>query len=286
MGGDCERAARPRGFTAMRIGTQLYVYHQYWAERGEQLADHLPETLAEVRAAGLEGFEGSLDLLGTHEEAFAAALAGSGLVLCSLYAGGNLHDEAAAAETIAKVLELAPRGRALGAAAITFNPQPRLEPRKTDAELARQARGLEALGAELRRLGLALNVHTHSPEMVDDAREFRSLLDLTDPALVGLCLDTHWVYRGGGDVPVLTRRYLDRIGSLHVRQSHGGVWAETFGDGDLDHRPIAEMLRERGYDGWVNIELAWEHGTPHTRPLVECLTDSAVYAREVFRAGK
>ena len=266
----------------MQYGTQLYVYHQHWTNQGTTLPDQLAETLGQVRAAGLDGFEASLDLLETHEQLLITALGETGLALASMYAGGGLHTDALAKETIPKILALAPRAKALGAAGITVNPQPRLDPRKTAAELARQAAGLDELGRCLGDLGLALNIHTHSPEMVDDAREFRSLLDLTNPEWVGLCLDTHWVYRGDGDVPALTKQYLDRIGTLHVRQSHDGVWAETFCEGDLDHTVIASLLAERGYDGWVLVELAWEQGTPHTRPLVDNLRLSADYARQVF----
>lgn len=267
----------------MRIGTQLYIYHQYWAARGENPQNHFAETLDQVAAAGFEGIEGSLDDLRTHAAPFTAALAASGLALGSMYAGGNLHEELAADAQIQAVLELAPRARELGALGVTFNPQPRLEPRKSDDELQLQAANLDRLGAGLRDLGLTFQVHTHSPEMVDNAREFRSLLDLTHPDYVGLCLDTHWVYRGGGDVPALTRQYLDRILNLHVRQSHNGVWAEAFEPGDLDHDVIAAMLRGREFDGWVNVELARENGTPETRPLAESMKLSADYARQVFR---
>ncbi|MBI2300637.1 MAG: TIM barrel protein [Armatimonadetes bacterium] len=211
----------------MRIGTQLYIYHQYWAARGEDPQNHFAETLDEVAGAGLDGVEGSLEFLRTHDEPFSAALAAAGLALGSMYAGGNLHEEIAADATIQAILELAPRARELGALGITFNPQPRLEPRKSDAELQLQAANLDRLGAGLRDLDLTFQVHTHSPEMVDDAREFRSLLDLTHPDYVGLCLDTHWIYRGGGDVPATassTSTSASRTTGCGRRRSSRATW--------------------------------------------------------------
>ena len=46
-----------------------------------------------------------------------------------------------------------------------------------------------------------------------------------------LCLDTHWIYRGAGNSNValfdILKLYGDRVVSLHLRQSVGGVWSET-----------------------------------------------------------
>lgn len=266
----------------MRIGSQTYIFMQHYARAGLRLEDHYTEALEQLAGAGFEGCELMLDHLADHQPAMAGALRDSGLALAGVYAGGNLHEPAAAEATIARVLGLAPRAAELGAAGVSFNGQPRVEPRKSDAELRRQADGLNALGEQLGRLGLALWVHTHDAEMVDQAREFRSLLDLTDPARVGLCLDTHWVHRGGGDMLALAGEYADRIGTLHVRQSQGGVWDEVFGPGDLAHEPLADLLRARGWAGWVLVELALEPGTPLERPLQLRLALSCGYARGLF----
>jgi sugar phosphate isomerase/epimerase len=128
---------------------------------------------------------------------------------------------------------------------------------------------------------MGLWLHNHAPEMRDDGRELRSNLDHTDPALVGFCADTHWIYRGGDPLEYL-ERYGDRLGSLHLRNSVAGVWSETLDDGDLDHRAIAAKLAAARFDGPLIVELAIEEGTPQTRPLVENMRLSRAYLREVF----
>jgi inosose dehydratase len=129
---------------------------------------------------------------------------------------------------------------------------------------------------------MGLWLHNHAPEMRDEGRELRSNLDRTDPALVGFCADTHWIYRGGGDLLEYLERYGDRLGSLHLRNSVAGVWSETLGDGDLDHRAIAAKLAAARFDGPLIVELAIEEGTPQTRSLVENMRISRAYLREVF----
>jgi sugar phosphate isomerase/epimerase len=60
------------------------------------------------------------------------------------------------------------------------------------------------------------------------------------------------------------------------------VWTETFGDGDMDYRPIAAYLKGSGYSGYLMVELAYEKDTQVTRPLEEDLRISRDYAQKMF----
>jgi inosose dehydratase len=86
---------------------------------------------------------------------------------------------------------------------------------------------------------------------------------------VKFCLDAHWVYRGCGDSETalfdVVERYGERVVSLHLRQSRGGKWSETFtGEGDIDYVRLAKRLRELGRDPLLVLEQCAEGGTPHT----------------------
>jgi len=263
--------------------TQLYVWSQVYRRAGRGLEAGMNEVLSEVAAAGYQGVEDSLAACATAAGAkrLRGMLDGHGLTLTSLYSGGCYHEEARARESLAALLPAAERAAEIGCPAICMNPDVTRE-RKTDEELRVQAEGLNRVGAVLRGLGLGLWLHNHDPEMRDDGRELRSNLDRTDPALVGFCADTHWIYRGGGDPLAYLVRYGSRLGSLHLRNSIAGVWSETLGDGDLDHRPIAATLAAARFDGPLIVELAIENGTPQTRPLVENMRLSREYLRDVF----
>src|SRR5207248_11013617 len=109
---------------------------------------------------------------------------------------------------------------------------------KSEDELRTQVKNLDRMGRALRDLGMVLWLHNHDPEMRDGARELRFTLDNTDPALVGYCADVHWISRGGGDPYDYLERYGSRLGSLHVRNSRGGIWMEELGDGEIDYRRV------------------------------------------------
>ena len=117
-----------------------------------------------------------------------------------------------------------------------------------------------------------------------DSMEFRHNLDHTDPELVSLCYDVHWVYRGGVDPVALLNQYAVRCKMLHLRQSHKGIWTEFLGDGDVDYRQVAEVLHGANFEGWLFVELAIETKTQFTRPLKENARLSREYVRAMFAA--
>jgi len=125
-------------------------------------------------------------------------------------------------------------------------------------------------------------VHHHTPELLDNAREWRYQLANTNPNTVGCCVDVHWAYRGGQEPMAFLREVGDRLESLHLRNSRAGVWMEDFNDGDVDYHKVAEHLRETGYNGYLVVELAYEKGTTITRSLEEDLKASRLYTEKVF----
>ena len=142
------------------------------------------------------------------------------------------------------------------------------------------------LGKALKELGMTLAYHNHDPEMRASAREFHHMMAGTDPALVKLCLDAHWIYRGAGNSQValfdIVKLYGARVAELHLRQSRGGVWAEDFGEGDLDYPRLAAALRALKLHPHVVLEQAVEQGTPKTLDPVEAHRRSAAYARPLL----
>jgi inosose dehydratase len=247
------------------VATQLYVWSQTYHREGRDLEAGIGDVLAEAAAAGYQGIEGWLTACGTQESArrFRSLLDEHGLTLTSLYTGGCYYEPERARQSLEALLPAAERAAAIGCAAICMNPDVTQE-RKTDDALQLQAEWLDRAGAAL-----------------EDGRELRSNLDRTDPARVGFCADTHWIYRGG-DVMAYLDRYGSRVRSLHLRNSRGGVWSETLGDGDLDYRAIAAKLAALRFDGPLIVELALEKDTPQARPLVESARMSREYVRAVF----
>ena len=266
----------------MRICSGFYRWSQHYG--WDHLTERIDEVAAGLAQAGFAYFEGLLDPLegeGDWASRWQAALERHGVRLAGAYVHALLHDASLQAQSIETVVARARLLLPMGAEFINANPQP-IGARKTDEMLATQAEGYALLGAALRREGLRLTVHHHLPELAEEARELRHLLDHTDPEEVELTVDADWMYRGGQDANAWIRKNASRIGIVELRSSQNGIWDETLGEGEPDCRTLAHTLAEVGYDGWLMVELAREEGSPYTMNPVKAHARSLEYVREIF----
>jgi inosose dehydratase len=257
-----------------RICVQLYVFGEPARKADKPLGD----VLSTVKRIGYQQIQAWLDYYSSEESAnrLTELLSASGLAMPSAYTGGVMHDPEESKEAIEDILKKAKIGAAHGLKIVILNPNP-LDRDKTDAELEIQARNLDSLGAALKELGLQLAIHQHAPEMRSGAREWYHVLHHTDPAKVSFCLDLDWVLKGGQDPYRLLSDAGPRIIDLHLRNSRQGVWAEDFGEGDIDYRKVQEILAGMNYQGYYTVELAHEAKTQVTRSLEENLKLSREY---------
>jgi inosose dehydratase len=239
--------------------------------------------LDEIKNAGLDSLEvapGSVENAAT----IGKRLADAGLAMHSIYASSNLHDENTADKEVARLLELGEKAKAFGTVILVFNPAAKQG--KSDVELIRQSKSMDILGAGLKKIGITLAFHYHTTELEFGGREFHHVLCGTDPANVSLCFEQHWSYRASGNSQVAVfdhlKLYGDRSVEVHLRQSKGNVWTETFGDGDIDNVRLAAGLKKLPKMPYMVIEQAPENGTPKTLSPAEVLRQSAEYVRRVF----
>lgn len=264
---------------------QFCWINMYGREKKNFNAD-LDAGLAEVRRSGVDGLEAMLGSPAAAEQII-PLLKKHGLAMRSCYAGGALHDAAKADAAVANIVETAAKAKELiELAIVVVNPAPLGGQGKSDDQLATQAKAMSQLGQRLAERKIALAYHFHAPEWQNDGREFYHVMEHTDPKLVKLCLDTHWVYRGAGNnvekVYEVLERYADRTAELHLRQSKDGVWTECLTDGDIDYAKVAGMLKANGVRPLLVLEQAVEKGTPQTMDAVESHRRSRAYAAKLF----
>lgn len=121
--------------------------------------------------------------------------------------------------------------------------------------------------------GIRTVLHQHIGTLIETEAETRRLLDLTDPSVLGLCLDTgHWTFGAGGDPVAAVRELRDRVWHVHFKDCEPavaeasrvngwdgptsvghGVFCEL-GRGSVDFPGVLAALGEIGYDGWVVVE--------------------------------
>lgn len=237
-----------------------------------------------ARSAGFRNLELSAGFFssGGQDEAL-SIIKSQGLRLPSIYVGGSMHERDGADRTIATALELGKLCAPFGCKAIVNNPDPKHgEASKTDAELDVQAESLNRMGRTLAQHGFALRIHHHTPQLVENAREWRHILRHTDPEYVHIAVDVDWAYEGGFQAIPFLQEVGSRLQEIHVRSAKNKLWLEDLEDSDIDYHKVAEYLHKQDLAPLIVVELAYRPNTVITRSLEEDLRLSRIYAEKTF----
>lgn len=272
------------------------AFHERPREMFERMLDGVVE-------AGLEGIElapepgGWMTALRAYGsvEAIRAALDGRGLTLVSSYAPGRqligdaMRDpamEAVADEALASHARFLEN---LGASIITIgnvmrsrfgNDSPDDTATAADFQrpVAREvherfAGQLDRLGRIVARHGIRLAIHTDAYSICSRNEDIASVLALTDPATIGICLDAGHVTLDGGDAIAVLRDHIERIPIMHwkdcaeplsghvlrgdQKQRHARMLRNfrIMGAGRIDWLAWMDILREHRWTGWAIEEI-------------------------------
>lgn len=135
------------------------------------------------------------------------------------------------------------------------------------------ASGAEKVAKAVRAtFGIRTVFHHHCGGYVETPQEVSRLMELTDPSLLGLCLDMGHYAFGGGDPVEALKKYYNRIWHLHFRDFNPRIDEEAarngydyfksveegvfcqLGKGNVDFKSIVNILKENAYDGWIVVE--------------------------------
>ncbi|MEZ0485475.1 sugar phosphate isomerase/epimerase family protein [Fibrella aquatica] len=271
------------------IACNSYTWNTFYNRAGKTWMQDPDASLRDFVQSGFTAYEPGVDSL-KQVQALGPLLKKYGLTMPSLYVNSSLHQADEATNSITAALAIADLAKTLGTRIIVTNPNPikwGSADNKSDNELTEQVRNLDRLGAELRKRGMILAYHTHAPEHRAAAREFHHMMLGSDPANVKLCLDAHWVYRGSENSQIalfdVVKLYGERIVEMHVRQSKGGIWSETFtATGDIDYPRLMTALRTIGVKPLIVMEQCLETGSPNTMNAVEAHRQDLAAAKVLF----
>lgn len=267
-----------------QLAVEGYIFQQYAQRLKKPLEDVMAEVLAMPKAAGFTNVELNSGFFPPGDRERTLSIIGSQhLRMPSVYVGGPLHEKTSADKTIANALELGDVCRPFGCKAIVTNPDPKPgDAGKTDGELNVQAESLNRMGRTLAEHGFQLRVHHHTPQLVDNAREWRHILAHTDPEYVYICVDVDWAYEAGfAPIPFLGE-VKNRLREIHVRSARNKIWLEDLEDSDIDYHAVATYLKQANLHPLIVVELAYRPNTLVTRSLIEDLRLSRQYAERVF----
>jgi len=266
------------------LAVEGYIFQQHAQSLKQPLEAVIPDALRMARDAGFRNIELNTAFLQPEVRARTLSLIRSyGLQMPSVYVGGAMHEASKADETISRALEFGHVCRPFGCKAIVTNPDPKPnDAPKTDAELALQSESLNRMGRKLAGDGFGLRVHHHTPQLENNAREWRHILRHTDRGYVQICVDVDWAYQGGFEPIAFLREVGSRLREIHVRSARNKLWLEDLEDSDIDYGSVAEYLREHGLNPLIVVELAYRPKTVITRSLEEDLRLSRLYAEKTF----
>ena len=143
----------------------------------------------------------------------------------------------------------------------------------TDEQWKIYAEGTEQLAKAVKEeYGMRTIFHHHCGGYIETPAEIAKLMQLTDPSLLGLCLDTGHYAFGGGDPVEALEIYGKRVRHIHFKDYdpeiarvaleknydyfksvEEGVFCEL-GKGNVDFRLIVNILNEKSYKGWIVVE--------------------------------
>ena len=168
------------------------------------------------------------------------------------------------------------------------------KPIATDEEWDKLCDGLNKLGKIAADRGFKLCFHHHMGTVVQTSEETDRMMANTDPRYVFLCYDTGHFTFAGEDPLAMLKKYVDRVGHVHLKDMRLPVVEEARkndwsflqavrngaftvpGDGDVDFDPVFKVLADAGYQGWLLVEA--EQDPAKANPL-----EYAMKARKYIR---
>jgi inosose dehydratase len=219
-------------------------------------------------------------------DVFKQVLDESGIRISSVASGGDYLNPAKLQATFDSNSANARFASHFGVKALKANLNGRLGPEDLSVENARVlAKNLNEVGKRTLEHGVKLAVHPHAWGLVERRSEIEMILEMTDPRLVFLTLDTCHASVGGTDPTRFLRDHYPRIAHLHFKDTLP-IWSaakgwkgpaptkeeekqtarrlgvpvgpdpiyQRLGTGGVDFPSVIAMLRERGYDGWISLD--------------------------------
>ncbi|MBO3798002.1 MAG: sugar phosphate isomerase/epimerase [Thermoproteota archaeon] len=245
---------------SLRVGAQLIIW-------GVKPIENLESVLSEVREAGYEGIETSLEIVSKDIMETKRLLFENGLRLVALHMGiGDIGQVEQAVKSLEK----------LNGEYLTFSGP---GGKGSEEDYLKCAGFLNTVGKICREHGIKTCYHNHGHEIANNQRGIRIIIQNTEPELVGLCVDTYWVKFGGADPLQFIKTNKERIVYLHLKDgSDEDMKNRRFselGKGSIDFPAILSFTTQQGVK-WVVVEQDWTPGSPF-----ESMLENRSYLRKI-----
>lgn len=246
--------------------------------------DGFDTAVKEISELGFEGFEAFafvVDDFGFDRmDEFRKRLADRGLKLVALYGGGDMHDASRCETLVSHNVRIARFLALNGADRIVLGPGRRPSGGPSRDQLLNMVHCANEIGRRTLELGVQACIHPHVNTALEKIAEIDLVMDRVDPRFVAMAADTAHFRKGNPEIPTadvdVFERYADRIKYVHLKDWDPSLPPEAVGQGGtavirdfvelgqgrVDLKGCVEILRRRGYSGWLTIELDYTRRTP------------------------
>lgn len=238
------------------IGYQIFGWGRYFPSAWWKGA-------AAVGGLGYRGIEGEYtiaELYEGREEEFVAGMRRCNVQLAALYSSTDLEHAGHRYENRRKNLMAAAFCRRMGARMVVIGGTEAEE--KSPALIKAWGREATELGRQaLDAHGVRLGVHPHVGSLIETREDIAVAMDATDPRYFHLAPDTGHLIAGGSDPVEVFKTYASRIAHAHLKDYQRPVAPGArgtyvpLGRGAVDFPQLVAILRQSGFDGWLDVEL-------------------------------
>jgi inosose dehydratase len=238
-----------------------------WVVRAAPASPRWEDILADIRAAGFEGFEPyTTPTLPVNDENMSLlekiaptyGLRASGIYWADQYHVASEHD---------RILKESHRFlgylKRFGADRLIIGPPyPRVEnEREAISNMAKVVNGIGKIALE--QYQVKTGVHPHVDGLIENPRQIDQLMEETDPRYFNLAPDTSQIWMGGGDPIRMMEKYKNRLVYLHYKDCRGYyrgakdylAYETELGRGVIDFVAAHKILKSIGYQGWITIDI-------------------------------
>jgi inosose dehydratase len=249
-------------------------------------------------------------------EVFKRVLDESGMTLSSIASSGEYFDTSKLQATLDNHAANAKYASYFGVKALKANLGPRSGPEDLSIANARiLAKNLDEVGRRTLEHGVKFAFHPHAWTMVERRSEVDMILEMTNPKLVFLTIDTCHASVAGIEPAKFVRDHYARVAHMHFKDTlpvwgAGKGWQgptpskeeeaamakklglppsrdaiyQPLGAGGVDFPAVMQVLRERNYDGWITLDFNFVDSPPGDT-IEQDMTAHRTYLRDTLHAS-
>jgi len=136
--------------------------------------------------------------------------------------------------------------------------------------------GLESIITVLKELlpaaeeaRILISLENHVGNNLENLDDYRRIFDAVDSPALGVCMDTGHFEAASVSLDDLIDEFWQKINHIHLKENRGFGAKEfvRFGDGTTDNVRAVERMIEKGYSGYLVVEVSPEIGPNDDRPF-------------------